>query len=345
VVLGDISLYRGRKLSALAVVAGAVLMIVAFRLAGYILFLFEGVVPDASFFIFHWVIVTSAFVVGYNVVGSWRRNKQGRVDVVQERGTGIEWAKSSFICGVSTWVAPLMTTGIVLIVVVALNFGGATPGGLASLSLKGITKDALVTAAIIMSTILSLGALVSGIVGWGKIRGKEGNLKAAGFVHNGLILGCLYLAVASGVFVSEVRSRRRVRAFKERHPKIAETFRQVESVPIYMQLMNYGNRHGEYPAPEKWNDILMGEDKYRSQRGYFDEELSKYAINPNTRPDSPADAVLLFETEKGWNKCGGRELMAFDDQDRCLVILNDGKMEVVSKQEIHKLNWGDEQKE
>ena len=65
-------------------------------------------------------------------------------------------------------------------------------------------------------------------------------------------------------------------------------------------------------------------------------------MNPNCRPDSSGDAVLLFETKAGWNQHGGAELFAFDNHDPkggC-VLLNDGTVKFIrTEEELGALRW------
>lgn len=67
-----------------------------------------------------------------------------------------------------------------------------------------------------------------------------------------------------------------------------------------------------------------------------------YAMNPNCKPNSAADTVLLFETADGWNQHGGPELFTFDNHDPkggC-VLLNDGTVKFIrTKEELHQLRW------
>jgi len=69
---------------------------------------------------------------------------------------------------------------------------------------------------------------------------------------------------------------------------------------------------------------------------------SHYAMNPNCKPDSPQDMVLLFETKAGWNQHGGPELFTFDNHDPeggC-VLLNDGTVKFIrTKEELQQLRW------
>ena len=67
-----------------------------------------------------------------------------------------------------------------------------------------------------------------------------------------------------------------------------------------------------------------------------------YAMNPNCKPDSPPDMVLLFETKAGWNQHGGPELFTFDNhkpRGGC-VLLNDGTVKFIrTKEVLQKLRW------
>jgi hypothetical protein len=70
--------------------------------------------------------------------------------------------------------------------------------------------------------------------------------------------------------------------------------------------------------------------------------VSHYAMNPQCRPDSPDDTVLLFESQSGWNQHGGPELFSFDhhDPNGGCVLLNDGSVRFIhTKEELSQLRW------
>ena len=117
------------------------------------------------------------------------------------------------------------------------------------------------------------------------------------------------------------------------------------------------NKERVYPKPDKWCDSIL--NGYRFVTGpdeddgkLFIKDLYKcpcikkgkcnYAINPNCKPDSQTDMVLLFETKNGWNQYGGAELFTFDNHDPkggC-VLLNDGTVKFIrTKDELNKLRW------
>ena len=114
---------------------------------------------------------------------------------------------------------------------------------------------------------------------------------------------------------------------------------------------------GRYPTAEKWCDLLKNyhiEDDLICPSKRSTGERCSYAINPNCEPNSPADVVLLFETQGGWNQHGGPELLSTqnhpDYKDSfwgykipgCNVMFNDGHVEFVPKKRFAELKWNAE---
>jgi hypothetical protein len=100
-------------------------------------------------------------------------------------------------------------------------------------------------------------------------------------------------------------------------------------------LKIYADEHGAYPAPDKWCDILL-------QGKYATEDIFKcpgnkkarcsYSMNPNCRPNSPPDIVLIFESKGGWNSYGGPELFTTENHDPDgHILLNDGSTSYLMK--------------
>jgi len=117
-------------------------------------------------------------------------------------------------------------------------------------------------------------------------------------------------------------------------------------------------RETTYPTPTAWCDDML-RPFYPAVEGLplpvisnwdakthicpgASEGKSHYAMNPNCRPDSPPDMVLLFETNAGWNQHGGPELFTFDNHDPkggC-VLLNDGTVKFIrTTEELQQLRW------
>ncbi len=107
-----------------------------------------------------------------------------------------------------------------------------------------------------------------------------------------------------------------------------------------------------YPAAAEWCDDMVrayesiGMLKENVMRAHKcpggGDGKNHYAMNPNCKPDSPADMVLLFETKAGWNQHGGPELFTFDNHDPkggC-VLLNGGTVKFIrTTEELQQLRW------
>jgi hypothetical protein len=117
-------------------------------------------------------------------------------------------------------------------------------------------------------------------------------------------------------------------------------------------IRNPSGAENEYPIATKWCDAVEQHERARqlarnrttailrcpAQR----EGRCHYAMNPNCKPDSLPDTVLLFETKAGWNQHGGPELFTFDNhapKGGC-VLLNDGTVKFIrTEQELKQLRW------
>ena len=64
-------------------------------------------------------------------------------------------------------------------------------------------------------------------------------------------------------------------------------------------------------------------------------------MNPNCKPNSPPDMVLLFETKGGWNRPAGPETANTGNcrPDGCNVLFNDGSVTFVKTKDLGKLKW------
>ena len=129
----------------------------------------------------------------------------------------------------------------------------------------------------------------------------------------------------------------------------ANTLRDLQSLlDLYYKIEEIEKT---YPPPNKWCDTIMRvyqsvgklrKDAKPLKCPSVPEGKCHYAINPNCKPDSPADMVLLFETKAGWNQHGGPELFTFDNHDPkggC-VLLNDGTVKFIrTREELQRLRW------
>jgi hypothetical protein len=113
-----------------------------------------------------------------------------------------------------------------------------------------------------------------------------------------------------------------------------------------------------YPDPKQWCNLLLKYDqldkniflcqgvKFQWRRQILPWPIPKkpkchYAMNPDCEPNSPADVVLLFETEDGWNLSGGHELLTTKNHNGfgLNILFNDGRVDFINSKQIINLKW------
>jgi hypothetical protein len=249
------------------------------------------------------------------------------------------WAKKAFIYSLVAWgllgVSVFASEGIVIILPASFIFG-------------------------VVSFIISLVVLVS-------ILHKKGSVKGAAKAAVGLLCSLLFIMVF-WMFTYAITNSRFVSG------KVAC---KNHLIGLKNALNIYSNQYGQYPPAENWCDLLMQNPHLR---GYFfacpaareehyhqtiDQDADPnspwfqifsyrdpngkvsyvkrchYAINPNCKPNSPNDIVLLFETKGGWNQFGGVDILttAYHMGRGCSVLFNDGQVEFIKPDQIGQLKW------
>ncbi len=118
---------------------------------------------------------------------------------------------------------------------------------------------------------------------------------------------------------------------------------------LHTALQQYAKEdpNGQYPAPEKWCDVVMEKtnlnaNAFRCPRDY--KGPCSYALNPGVRFDSAGDVVLLFETDPGWNQHRQQELLRVRNhrdftRKTVNVVTNNGR--VFGEEELAELKWQD----
>ncbi|MHC4215036.1 MAG: hypothetical protein ACYSWP_16880 [Planctomycetota bacterium] len=117
-----------------------------------------------------------------------------------------------------------------------------------------------------------------------------------------------------------------------------------KAMHVYSQDSNDKN----FPTPDNWCDLLVKYD-YVSEKQFIcikskksgNTKRSHFAMNPNCKPDSPPDIVLLFETKGGWNQFGQAELLTTQNHEEtgCNIFFNDKSVRFVTKEELSELKW------
>ena len=112
----------------------------------------------------------------------------------------------------------------------------------------------------------------------------------------------------------------------------------------------YHMKNDDYPLPEKWCDLLMQECEMPlksfndTEIANREEKCSLFALNDAVMEfgeESPSDLVLLFESPKGWNQHGSKELLTteYSDGEGANVGFVDLYVEFVKFEDIPNLKW------
>ena len=182
--------------------------------------------------------------------------------------------------------------------------------------------------------LLNFVALLSGVVSLLRIKLKKNELSGTGRAVIGLSLSLLFWIIAPAV----IKARQGA--------EVVQALYRIHELGTKISI--YALKHGRYPVPDKWSDLLVVDDPnvnefLRPDRhtGRGDVKSCIYAINPECEPNSSKDTILLFETKGGWNQFGGPELMNFENHSvkGACVLFRDCHVEFVRPDEVGELRW------
>ena len=123
----------------------------------------------------------------------------------------------------------------------------------------------------------------------------------------------------------------------------------------------YAAAYDQFPEPNQWCDSLLRHGKVGVEHFGWPSLVVRwpfakakmfvwpvpkrgvchFGMNPNCKPDSPPDTVLLFETKVGWNQFGGPEILTTErhNGDLCIILYADCGVRVESVEGVAKLKW------
>jgi hypothetical protein len=197
-----------------------------------------------------------------------------------------------------------------------------------------------------MAGPLAIAGLVLGAVALAKTKKVRGILKSNALVISGIVLTSLI----SSVWLVE-QTIGRSAAYR--------MWRASNLAAIGKAMLIYSNENGNYPEPNQWCDLLLKDGEisienlicpdiviYTPLAVRFIWPIPKkgscnYAMNPSCNPNSPPDAVLLFEAKPGWNQFGGPEILTLKNHkgEGCNILFNDAHVDFVRPEKIGELNW------
>jgi hypothetical protein len=202
--------------------------------------------------------------------------------------------------------------------------------------------------------LLGISGLILGVWALVRIKKFRGMLKGRTFAVAGIVLTVLI----SGFWLLEQTARRR-RSIAAYIPASNNLSRLGRAMLIY------ANDNGQYPEPNQWCDLLLKHGEvgverfvcpsivlrwpFKGSGRAFTWPVPKkgrchFGMNPNCKPNSPPDMVLLFETKEGWNRYGGPEMLTTDNHhgEGCNILFNDAYVVFIRPDDLGNLKWKDD---
>ncbi|MHC4616538.1 MAG: DUF4190 domain-containing protein [Planctomycetota bacterium] len=185
-----------------------------------------------------------------------------------------------------------------------------------------------------------LAAPILGVAALSEIGRTSDVLRGKGFAIAAISVAALVILL--GVFASQARRPRSV------------AIRNVCGTNLkglQTALSNYAREYdGTYPPADKWCDMLIQyckvtPEQFVCKHGDTVPGESSYAMNKNVggrkASELPEDVVVLFETDGGWNQCGGAEMLTTENHNGkgCNILFNDGSVRFLKAEELGGLKW------
>ena len=191
----------------------------------------------------------------------------------------------------------------------------------------------------------ALFGLICGIIGLRKINRSQGQLTGSGLAIAGIVVSGIMILMLP-IFAAMLL------------PALAKAKAKAQSIScvnsakqIGLGVMMYASDNTNLcPVAATWcDDILplVGSGQVFQCKADNAGGRSHFAYNAKLsgmeldQIKSPATTVLIFETQAGWNRSGGSELLLHTPRHRDQVVVGfvDGHVELVKTSELSRLNW------
>lgn len=239
-----------------------------------------------------------------------------------------KWAKIALWCVGFGYLAPPLVWVLLIPLLVGLDVFSF------DLGVFGIILIGTSILSIIASLVIGVFALIHISLSKGKIQGTRKAVTA-------VVLSLIYIFFVGVILIPPIVKVQQLDS------------RRVCGEHLYAlgkSLHAYAENYGVYPMPDKWCDILL-QGKYVTQDIFKCPSNKKlqcsYSINPNCKPNSEPNTVLVFESKGGWNSFGGPEILTaeYHKNEGCNILYNDGHVKFEGTDPNghfdFELNWGE----
>jgi prepilin-type processing-associated H-X9-DG protein len=219
-----------------------------------------------------------------------------------------------------------------------------SPPSPAKTSGMAITSLVLGCLGLLTCGITSLVGLVLGIIALVRINKSNGQLGGQGIALAGTIVSAAFLLlvpIPAMLLPALARAKQKAQGI--------QCMNNVKQ--LNLGLIMYADDHKNlFPAGTNWCDALepyiKNAQTFHCSRGKPGQRCH-YAFNARLAGhemkdvQSPAQTVLIFEADGGWNLAGGRELLPANPRHTRAYAVGfaDGHAEMVSPARLEKLRW------
>ena len=208
-----------------------------------------------------------------------------------------------------------------------------------------ITSLVLGCLGVLTCGITSLVGLILGIIALVRINKSNGQLGGQGIALAGTIVSSAFL------LLMPIPAALLLPALAKAKQKATSISCMSNVKQLNLGVLMYASDNKDtFPSGTSWCDALMpyvqNKNTYLCPQGKADQR-SHYALNAKLagremkEVQAPAETVLIFETDGGWNVAGGRELLATKARHSGAYAVGfaDGHAEMVRPARLEKLRW------
>jgi prepilin-type processing-associated H-X9-DG protein len=190
--------------------------------------------------------------------------------------------------------------------------------------------------------VTAIVGLVLGLVSLSQINKSQGKLTGQGQAIAGIIISAVFILLTLGVLIP-VLAKAKARA---QGIQCMNNVRQITQAVVLHAQSNTNS----LPAAATWCDAVQPEISsakvFQCAAGDKSHRCD-YAYNAKldglnlASIQNPAQTVMVFETDGGWNLSGGSELLPQKTRHNRNVVIGfaDGHVEMVSTDRLSQLEW------
>jgi len=210
-----------------------------------------------------------------------------------------------------------------------------------------ITSLVLGVTGFLCPLITAVPGLILGFVAMKQIKASQGRLGGYALALAGTIVSAVALVVSIVLIALYAALFLPSLAQAKTKAQTINCVNNLKQLGLAVRLYA-GDNEDKYPSGTNWCNTLTSyvgstriyqcpEDKAQLSSGY----AFNAALNGLDEQDIAPDTVMFFESDSGWNACGGKELMILQPRhNKTFVIgLADGSVHQMQAAQVAQLRW------